>query len=52
MRNELVISEANFETEVLDSTVPVLVDRWAPWCGPAGSSRRWSNRSQQSKPGL
>jgi len=26
MRNEIVITEANFETEVLDSTVPVLVD--------------------------
>ena len=34
MRNEIVITEANFETEVLDSTVPVLVDYWAPWCGP------------------
>ncbi len=34
MRNEIVITEANFETEVLDSTLPVLVDYWAPWCGP------------------
>src|ERR1700740_581739 len=34
MRNEIVITETNFETEVLDSTVPVLVDYWAPWCGP------------------
>jgi thioredoxin 1 len=34
MRNEIVITEANFETEVLDSTVPVLVDYWAAWCGP------------------
>ena len=34
MSNEIVITEANFEAEVLGSDVPVLVDYWAPWCGP------------------
>jgi thioredoxin 1 len=32
--NEIVVTEANFQAEVLDSTVAVLVDYWAPWCGP------------------
>ena len=49
---EVVINKENFESEVLKSDKPVLVDFWATWCGPCAMLAPTIKEIADENPGI
>jgi thioredoxin 1 len=47
----LQVTDSNFEAEIVKSSIPAIVDFWAPWCGPCHMVSPWVEELAQQYDG-